>query len=142
MFKRTLSLLAAVVILHACGDNSVGPPVTRVVVGVIEAGGTISGALSGPTTGVVGEPLTFRVTTWGSSCYHAAGASVINQGLQMTVIPYDSISAGICRDGLLPLARDVIVVFDRSGDVVLRLQGQSLVGRNPAVIAWPLQIRP
>jgi hypothetical protein len=112
------------------------------VVGVIEPGGQIQGALSGPTAGAVGEPLTFRVTTWGSGCYWSAGAAVINQGLQMTMIPYDSVSSGGCTQQLRPLARDVVVVFDRAGDAVLRLQGASLVGRTPAVITWPMQIRP
>ena len=141
MTRAWLGVAAAGVLL-GCGDGVGGPPGTRVVVGVIEPGGQIQGALTGPTSGAVGEPLTFRVTTWGDGCYSTAGAAVINQGLQMTVIPYDSVSPGVCRQALFALPRDVVVVFDRSGDAVLRLQGSSLVGRNPAVVTWPMQIRP
>ena len=140
--SRVWLLAAAAGAVLGCGESVSGPAPARVVVGVIEPGGSIQGALSGPTTGAVGESLTFRVTTWGSGCYWSAGAAVINQGLQMTVIPYDSVSSGGCTQQLRPLARDVVVVFDRSGDAVLRLQGTSLVGRNPAVITWPMQIRP
>ena len=141
MYLRSLLTIGCAALV-ACQESATGPTPARVVVGIIEPGGLVQGALSGPTTGAVGEPLTFRVTTWGSGCYWSAGAAVINQGLQMTVIPYDSVSSGACTEQLRPLARDVVIVFDRSGDAVLRLQGTSLVGRNPAVITWPLQIRP
>ena len=137
-------LVVAVGALLGCGsgDSVSDPPVTRVLVGVIEAGGGIQGSVEGPTTGAVGEPLTFRVITWGPGCYRSAGAAVINQGLQMTVIPYDSVPPGVCTRDLRSIPRDVVVTFDRSGDAVLRVQGASLVGRNPAILTWPMQIRP
>lgn len=141
-----MNLRSLVVIGHAvlmgCSGNVSGPPATGVLVGVIEPGGEIQGAVEGPTTGAVGEPLTFRVITWGPGCYRSAGAAVINQGLQMTVIPYDSVPPGVCTRDLRSIPRDVVVTFDRSGDAVLRVQGASLVGRNPAIVTWPMQIRP
>jgi hypothetical protein len=128
--------------LVGCRAATTAPPVPHLIVGMIDAGDGLDAALSGPAAGQVGEKLLFTVTTYGSSCYRQAGANVINQGLQMTIVPYDSVLPGICRESLVPLPRVVEIVFDRSGDAVLRLQGQTLTGRNPAVLTRTLQIRP
>lgn len=135
-------LIAFLVTLAACGDSTSSIPTPHVVVGVIDAGGTLDAALAGPSSGQVGEKLLYTVTTYGSGCYRAAGAGIINQGVQMTIVPYDSIVAGDCTDDLRPLPRTVEIIFDRSGDATLRLQGQSITGRNPVVVTRALQIRP
>lgn len=137
---RRLAIL--LLTLAACRESPSSVPVPHLVVGVIDAGAGLDGALAGPAGGQVGEKLLYTVTTYGSGCYRAAGASVINQGLQMTIVPYDSVLPGPCTETFGPLPRVVEVVFDRSGDAVLRLQGQTLTGRNPAVVSRALQIRP
>ena len=133
---------AAFVILPACQGTPSSPPVSNMVIGVIDAGEIVDSALSGPTNGAVGEPLVFSITTFGGGCYRPAGAQVINQGLQMTVIPYDSVLPGPCTRDLRALPREVVIVFDRSGNAVLRLQGRSYTGRSPVVVTRQMQIRP
>lgn len=135
-------LMIACAALAGCAKSATAPANPQIVVGVIEAGGTLDQVLAGPTAGAVGEPLTFTVTTFGNSCVSAAGAQVINQGLQMTIVPLDAVADGTCRDALFAIPREVTVVFDRAGEAVLRVQGRSYVGESPALITQPMQIRP
>lgn len=143
MRERGAVLVMVGALLIGCGERALDPGNTsRIVIGVIDAGGSLDSAIVGPSSGAVGEPLSFRVTTFGNSCVTSAGAQVINQGLQMTVIPYDSISAGPCQHVLRSIPRDVTLVFDRSGSAFLHLQGQAWAGKSPVVTTRQLLIQP
>lgn len=113
------------------------------VIGIIDAGGgTIDSVLTGPVTGGVHERLTFTVTTYGSSCVRPAGAHVIVQGIQMTVIPYDEESGEPCNDYRIAYPREVTLTFDRAGQGVIRVQGRSYYAKGFVTITQPLTINP
>jgi hypothetical protein len=119
------------------------PQNDRVVVGVIDAGGgTIDSVLAGPAAGAIRERLTFTVTTYGSSCVRPAGAQVIAQGIQMTVIPYDEESGEPCTDYRIAYPREVTLTFDRAGEGVIRVQGRSYYAKGLVTIAQPVTINP
>src|SRR2546423_216917 len=142
MPTRTASALLPALILLGCSSPSGPASAPRVDIGVIDLGGTLDSVLAGPRTGSVGERLTFRVTTFGDGCVSAAGSQQIVQGLQITIIPYDQVARGPCTRELRAIPRDVIVVFDRTGDACRGVQGRSYLGRELVTVTQQMPIAP
>ena len=142
MPTRTPSAVLTALILLGCSSPSAPNSGSRVDIGVIDLAGTLDSVLAGPRTGSVGERLAFRVTTFGNGCVSAAGSQQIVQGLQITIIPYDHVTTGPCSRELRAIPRDVFVVFDRSGDAFLRVQGRSYLGRELVTVTQQMPILP
>src|SRR3977135_2445424 len=108
MVKVWSVLFAAGSLLLACHQPPTGSTtLAHVVIGTIDAGGTLDNVITGPNRGMVGEHLPFTVSTFGNACLAAAGADVVVQGLEATVTPYDQEYGGICIDNLKPYPRPV-----------------------------------
>ena len=117
-------LLAVSPLLLGCRDAT---GATQIVVGIIDAGQTLTDVIAGPVSGSAGVPLQFTVSTFGNSCISAAGAKAVVDGLLATVTPYDHECRGplACLDYLKAYARSVSVVFDTVGDATVRVEGRS-----------------
>jgi hypothetical protein len=141
MFKLWSAVLAVSLLLLACQDPTGD---YQTVIGTIDAGATLADVIQGPASGSVGERLEFTVSTFGNSCISSRGAHVVVSGLQATVTPYDREYHGplACLDYLKAYPRTVTVVFTRSGNATVRVQGRSfyrsgLVGVDHAVTVMP-----
>jgi hypothetical protein len=139
---RTLSfvLLAMSPVWLGCQRAPTGSTtLAQVVIGTIDAGGTLPNVIKAPASGSVGKPLSLIVSTFGNSCVAAAGADVIVHDLQATVTPYDQeYRSGPCLHYLKPYPRPVTVTFDRAGDATIRVQGRSLY--KPGLVAVEQQV--
>jgi hypothetical protein len=123
----SLALTMSMLSLSSCSDGSTGAAVTRLVIGTIDAGGTLEHVIEGPITALAGQPVVFTVSTFGNSCIQAAGAAVTMRGLEVSVTPYDQeYVRGSCLHYLKGYPRSITVTFDRTGTAVVRVQGRSI----------------
>ena len=144
MSKLWFALIAATPLLLGCRDTTgATPPLAQVVIGTIDAGGTLAAVIHGPASGSVGQRLEFTVSTVGNSCVAAAGAEVVTEGLLATVTPYDQEYSGrICLEYLKPYPRSISLVFDRAGDAIVRVQGRSFYQAGLVTVEHHLTIVP
>ncbi|HEV8265726.1 MAG TPA: hypothetical protein VGQ06_12335 [Gemmatimonadales bacterium] len=141
MCKRWSVLVAATSLLLGCGEPTGGS--IDLVIGTIDAGGTLDEVITGPTSGSVGERLPFTVSTFGNSCVAAAGADVVVQDLEATVTPYDHENRGAtCLDYLKAYPRPVTVIFDRAGDATIRVQGRSFYQSGLVTVEHRVTVAP
>ena len=114
--------------LQACNSSPTeGTVLAQVVIGTIDAGGTLDQVLSAPAAVVSNEAFTVTVTTFGNSCTGAAGAEVVVRGRVATITPYDQKWLGTgCLDLQRAYSRTVGVVFTEPGSAVLRVRGRSI----------------
>ncbi len=115
---------------------------TQIVIGTIDAGGTLDRVITGPATGVVGERLSLTVSTFGNACITAAGADVNVGGLEATVTPYDRAYQGACIDILKAYPRPVTVTFDQPGEATVRVVGRSFYQAGLVTVEHHLSISP
>jgi hypothetical protein len=139
MFKRWLIPFAASVLCVACRDATGD----QVVIGTIDAGGTLGDVIASPASGSAGEPLSFTVSTFGNSCVAAAGAQVVVRDLQATVTPLDRESrTSNCLDYLKAYPRSVTVTFPRAGDATIRVEGRSFYQSGLVTVEHHVTIEP
>jgi hypothetical protein len=125
---RSSLITLACLVLPACGSAPTeGTVLAQVVIGTIDAGGTLDQVISAPTTVVSNGAFSVTVTTFGNSCTGAAGAEVIVRGHIATITPYDQKWLGTgCLDVLRGYSRTVGIVFTEPGSAVLRVRGRSI----------------
>jgi hypothetical protein len=143
---RTFSsvLLAMSPLLLGCQQAPTGSTtLAQVVIGTIDAGGTLPNVIKAPASGSVGKRLSLTVSTFGNSCVAAAGADVVVRDLQATVTPYDQEYRNTpCLDYLKAYPRPVTVVFDRAGDATIRVQGRSFYQPGLVTVEHQVTVAP
>ena len=143
---RTFSsvLLAMSTLLLGCQQAPTGSTtLAQVVIGTIDAGGTLSNVIDAPASGSVGKRLSLTVSTFGNSCVAAAGADVVIRDLQATVTPYDQEYRNTpCLDYLKAYPRPVTVIFDRAGDATIRVQGRSFYQSGLVTVEHQVTVAP
>jgi hypothetical protein len=121
-----LHLAALSALLIGCTSPTGSTTLARIVIGTIDAGGTLDRVISAPDTVVVGHIATFTVFTFGNSCIEPAGTEVIVQGAEAKVTPFDQeYLYGTCREILNSYAHIVRVVFAQTGPATIRVRGRS-----------------
>lgn len=144
MAKLWSALVAATPLLLGCSDATGGSTsLAQVVIGTIDAGGTLDAVIDGPVTGSVGQRLQLTVSTFGNSCITAAGADVFIRDLDATVTPYDQERRdGVCLDYLKAYPRPITVVFDRAGDAMVRVRGRSFYQGGLVTVEHHITVTP
>jgi hypothetical protein len=93
-----------------------------------------------PRQAVAGVPITFTITTVGSSsCTRGDGAKVFTRDGTVVVTPLDLVRtrAVACTDDLHAFPRDVTVTFPTAGTGRLRIEGRDW---NDKALAYDLTI--
>lgn len=108
----------------ACHSSPVEP---GRVIGIIDAGQSLSQVINAPTEASLGQSFSVTVSTFGDSCVHAAGADVTIDGLVATITPYDVVVVGngVCLDYLKAYPRVVALSFGQAGAATIRVKGRS-----------------
>ena len=123
MLRIVARVCAVAAGLTACGLFDEGE---HRIIGIIDEGGTSLDALVVPDTVRAGTPFTITVSTFGSSCLRADGASTRVSGQMASVTPYDVMPASdaACPGDILAFPRTVTLAFDTPGAAVVRLHGR------------------
>ena len=123
-------LIALSTLLLGCASPTDSAVLARIVIGTIDAGGTLDRVIDAPDTVVVGHVTTFTVFTFGNSCIEPAGTEVTVQGTEAIVTPFDQeYLYGTCRDILNSYAHTARVVFAQTGPATIRVRGRSSTNR-------------
>ena len=119
-------LIALSTLLLGCASPTDSTILARIVIGTIDAGGTLDRVIDAPDTVLVGHVATFTVFTFGNSCIEPAGTEVTVQGTEAMVTPFDQESLYVpCRDILNSYTHTARVVFAQTGPATIRVRGRS-----------------
>ena len=119
------TVIAVVVLLPSMCSNPAEPEWERRL-GYLDAHLGVP-VLQSPDSVPVGQPFTVTVTTLGDACTRADGADVEAELPLLRIIrPFDlHRTTGVCQAIGLTLPREVTLRFDKPGEAVIRVVGES-----------------